>query len=84
MASFVHFFSNKEMNQGKLPGNLLLPAYLSFHGAKAFSAYSHETINTQAHLGSGKKYTLLAFKCCFEGFNALRYPAEGQRSAVLR
>jgi len=41
VASFVHFFSKKETNQRKLPGNLLLPAYLSFNGAKTFSAYSH-------------------------------------------
>jgi len=34
---FVHFFSKKETNQRKVPDNLLLPAYLSFNGAKPFS-----------------------------------------------
>jgi len=39
---FVHFFSRKETNQRKLPGNLLIPAYLSFNGAKPFSPHSIE------------------------------------------
>jgi len=30
----VHFFSKKETNQRKLPGNLLFPAHLSLNGAK--------------------------------------------------
>jgi hypothetical protein len=38
LANDVHFFCTKEMNQRKVPGNLLFPSYLSFNGAKTFSA----------------------------------------------